>query len=100
MLKETEKTIGFVVIIFISGGDSIGRRAGSLDPLLATPICLGQKQLETCLTLLCNDYFLVLDFTVHLNFNENIAKRVCIIPIDVVDKLFLTQITLEPNSKS
>ena len=32
MLKETEKTLGFVVIIFIIGGISIGRGADLLPP--------------------------------------------------------------------
>ena len=35
MLKETEETIDFVVIIFIDGGISIG-----VAPPLATPIAL------------------------------------------------------------
>ena len=35
MLKETEKTFGFVVIIFVISGISIGRRTGLfLPPLL------------------------------------------------------------------
>ena len=36
---------------------------------------------------------LVLDL--RLNFNENITKRVCMILINVTDKLFLAQITLK-----
>ena len=38
------------------------------------------------LSLLCDDYFLVLDL--RLDINENIVKRVCIIPIDVAHKTF------------
>ena len=41
--------------------------------------------------MLCGDYFLVLDL--RLNFNENIAKRICTIPFNVTDKLFRAQIT-------
>ena len=36
MLKETEKTIGFIVIIFIIGGISIWESPGHLGPPLAT----------------------------------------------------------------